>query len=494
MSKVRIRLILFLLTTFASMTQLNEILLNQSDARLKRLVDFIFLAWILTLPFGSNLMRISIGFLTIYPNLLFTFFLLPVALLTFKKWGKLELLSSCFLFVWILFGIFMARNSSYSKESVFDIRSLVMQFFFAIVLISSYHFIGKEQFTKNVIRGLRCFLFILLTAGILEFLTGIHFYGTKTNELLSLPVGNIFYAPLFIYDNPNDYLSYLIFVFLMLIIFDEQLKSSRLLQLFISLILLLFSFYADSTFAKMIAFGLISFQLILALFSNLKSSNKSSFFIYFISIILFLITILNNQLFLGPKYENSANYRLNGVQIIIENKGQIQVISAKEKLSEPKQAQVIRYLDSVNTKSPEGSTNLRKNLILVGLDFIKSAPVFGIGPGGFALKIKQNEHKKFVHTHTSPHNLPIEIISQFGIFGWIYFGLIAFICLKICLLQKRLKTNDKISFLFLLFALPLLWMMPSAYLYLSIHWLFLPLLLIKLLLIQEKTNLDERKQ
>ena len=155
---------------------------------------------------------------------------------------------------------------------------------------------------------------------------------------------------------------------------------------------------------------------------------------------------------------------------------------------------MIKYLDSVNTKSPEGSINLRKNLILNGIDFIKSAPIFGLGPGGFALKIKRNEYQHFIHSHTSPHNFPIEIVSEFGVFGWCYFGMLAFLFLKIMRLHKFISFNQKVAFIFIFASLLFLWMMPSAYLYLSIHWLFLPLLLIQLLQIQEKSILNERKQ
>ena len=47
------------------------------------------------------------------------------------------------------------------------------------------------------------------------------------------------------------------------------------------------------------------------------------------------------------------------------------------------QNKLIQYLDSANTKSPEGSSSIRKNLIFNGIDFIKEAPFSGIGPGAY---------------------------------------------------------------------------------------------------------------
>lgn len=459
-----------------------------------RLTTILFLSWLLTLPFGSNLLGVSLGPLTIYPNLILTLILAPLAVLSFKKWNKLEISILGFLFIWLLFAIFQGQKNGFLKEEIFDIRSLMMQFLVAVVLIGSYHSLGKQQFLKFTIIGFRCFLFILLSAGILEFLTGIHFAGTKTQELLELPVGNNFYAPMFIYDNQNDYLTYLIFTFLTLNLFDEKLRNNIYLQLLFSVIIFVFASYADSNFAKILSFGIIVLQLGILCYQQIKKKKVFDLLPYFIAFVLLAITVITNTLFFGPKYENSANYRLNGVQFVNQEKGKMVVISAKEKLSKSEQNQVIAYLDSVNTKSPEGATNLRKNLILNGIDFIKSAPVFGIGPGGFALKIKRKEHKYFIHTHTSPHNFPIEVISEFGIFGWMYFLTILIVLVAISKLHKLISIVHKIALLQLLIALPFLWMMPSAYLYLTIHWLFLPLLLIQLLLIQEKSILNEREQ
>ena len=476
------------------MTHPSEVQSANHVSKLTQLASYLFLFWLLTLPFGANLLPISLGFLTIYPNFILTFCLLPFAFLSFKKWSKLEISVHGFLFLWLLFSIFQGQKIGFPREVIFDIRSLLLQFLFAVALISVYHFIEKKQFIRVLIIGLRSFLLILLSAGIFEFLTGIHFAGTKTQELLELPVGNIFYAPLFIYDNPNDYLTYLLFAFGMLVVFDEKLQNNRILQLLISTLIFVFAVYADSNFAKLLSAGMIGFNSILMLFASLKNHSFRTYFPYAIALILLAITIFTNTLFFGPKYENSANYRLNGVQIVNKEKGKMEVISAKEKLSKSEQNQVIAYLDSANTKSPEGAANLRKNLILNGIDFVKSAPIFGLGPGGFALKIKRDEHQHFIHTHTSPHNFPIEIISEFGVFGWCYFGILTFLFLKIISFRKSISFNQKVAFIFIFASLPFLWMMPSAYLYLSIHWLFLPLLLIQLLQIQEKSILNEREQ
>jgi len=478
---------------FVLMTPQNEVLVNAKEPNVTKWVEYLFLIWLITLPFGAKLFGFSIGSITLYPKLILNFLLIPFAISTFKKWSKLEISTLSFLFIWLVFSLFLAAKLNFPQEAIFDIRSLIMQFIFATTLIGMYHFIEKQRFKNYLIIGFRSFLFVLLTSGILDFLTGIHFSGTKTYQLLELPVGNVFYAPMFIYDNQNDYLSYLIFIFLLVNLFDKKLKNNFLIQLVISLIIYVFATFADSNFAKILSFGMILLQLGILIFMQIQNKKIKVFYPYFIAFLLLLTTILTNSLFFGPKYGNSANYRLNGVQVVRNENGKTEVIAAKEILSIAEQNQVIKYLDSVNTKSPENSVNLRKNLILNGIDFIKSAPIFGLGSGGFTLKTKRNEHKHFIHTHTSPHNFPIEIVSQFGIFGWFYFGLITFILFQFYKLRNTISTSLKIALITLIISLPFLWMMPSAYLYLNIHRLFLPLLLIQLLLIEEKSILNERK-
>jgi hypothetical protein len=445
----------------------------------------LFIGWVLTLPFGSNIIGISIGFLTIYPNLLLALALLPFCFIAVRKFNRLELMTLGFLLIWMIYAI-VSSIKGISSEAIFDIRSLVMQFMFSFILIGSFHILGQLDFLKIVKLGFRCFLFVLLFSGILEFLTGIHFAGHKTAELLQLPVGNTFYAPMFIYDNQNDYLTYLIFIFLILNTIDKEIQNNFLFQILISLVIFVFSTFADSNFAKIISGGIIVFLLLKLAFVHLKINGLKYINPYLIVALFFGITVLHNRLYIGPKYENGANYRLNGISMIERQDGKLKIVSFQNHLSKKEKNELIAALDSINTKSPTGSINLRKNLILNGIDFIKSAPVLGIGPGGYAQKCKSKQNNYFVHAHTSPHNFPIEIISQFGLFGWLYFSFLIFICVSFFQIRTSISSAEKIALIFLMVSLPFLWMMPSSYLYLSINWLLLPILAIQLSIFQTK--------
>lgn len=134
-----------------------------------RFTTILFISWLLTLPFGANLLPVSLGFLTIYPNFILTFSLLPLAFLNIKKWNKLETSVLGFLFIWLLFSIFQGQKIGFPKEVIFDIRSLLMQFLFAVTLVCAYHFIEKKQFIRLLIIGLQNFWLVLFWDSHLHF-------------------------------------------------------------------------------------------------------------------------------------------------------------------------------------------------------------------------------------------------------------------------------------------------------------------------------------
>jgi len=481
---------MLILTIFVSMSLDYKLFQGDQNSNKFKYTRFLFLCWLLTLPFGSNLAHLSLGDFTIYPNLIFSLILLPLSVFSVRRWSNLFVFYLSFLACWFIVEIIVGIQIKFPKEAVFDLRSLFMQTLFAIILVGVYQALGLSEFRKNLIIGLRCFLFILVFSGVTEFLTGIHFSGTKTVELLDLPVGNTFYAPMFIYDNQNDYLAYFLFVFFLLNLFDEKLRNASWLRLIFACLGFLFALYADSTFAKWICEALILVGIAELIFQKRKSISVKTLTPFLITGAFMFLTILNKPLFYGPKFKNGANYRLNALSVVEKNGNNLTIKPVKDALSDKEQIEVISYLDSVNTKSPTGATNLRKNLILNGLEFIKEKPILGLGPGGYAIKCREKKVRYFVNTHTSAHNFPIELISEFGVFGWFYFLYLFFILGHIFRNRRVLDSNLRNMIICFCLAIPLIWMMPSAFLYLNIHWLFLPLLLVLNESIQDNLNPD----
>ena len=464
----------------------------------KASIKLVFLGWLLTLPFGSNLFLFDIGsestgFFTLYPSLIFAFLLVIITPWVYKSWGVMEKICVAFLSLWLASSFLYQSPTNITENALFDIRTLIIQLVYIIALINSYHVLKGADFKSTLVMGLRVFLFVLLIFGIFEFSTGIHFESLKTAEMTKLVIGNHFNAPMFLYGNQNNYLVYIIFIFLALTLFDKKIQKNNYLLVLISVIILIFAIYADSNFAKIICQLLIIFFTFYILKEKYLASGLIHSYPYLISIALVLITTLVNPLFFGPKYQDSDQYRLNEISLIEKDSNDhiINVVKAREKLSQQDQAQLIEYLDSVRTKNPSNSTNIRKNLILNGLDYIMAKPIFGLGPGGYEDKMLENKHRYYVNNQLSPHNFPIEIISKYGVFGWSYFFLLILLFIKLFINEEIRKTYLNKYLILLMTALPLLWLMPASYLFLDTHKLLLPFILLFLIDKQDQTKRDK---
>ena len=151
----------------------------------KASIKLVFLGWLLTLPFGSNLFLFDIGsestgFFTLYPSLIFAFLLVIITPWVYKSWGVMEKICVAFLSLWLASSFLYQSPSNITENALFDIRTLIIQLVYVIGLINSYHVLKGADFKSTLVMGLRVFLFVLLIFGIFEFSTGIHFESLKT--------------------------------------------------------------------------------------------------------------------------------------------------------------------------------------------------------------------------------------------------------------------------------------------------------------------------
>jgi hypothetical protein len=445
-----------------------------------RVVALLFLLWWLTMPFQSKIFGISLGPLTIYPNLILSLILAPSVLLCYGKLHKYMLALLVFLIGWFIYGLVFGSLIGWNAAAIFDVRNLGLQLLFAFVLVGMFGFLGKDKFMSQVKIGLKSMLLVFFVVGFIEFLTGIHFAGDKTLELITLPVGNNFYAPMFIYDNQNTFLTYIIGTNLLLMILDRSWREDKWRLGMVWMGIFLFAVYADSNFAKWIVYlnlGYLAFQY------GFERFSKKKLLIGGLLGVMLLLTFYQNPLFYGPLLENSASYRINSLTLLESetNSNGYTITPAREKLSKQEQKKVIGYMDSIHKNNPEKSVNVRKQMILLGVHLIKEKPFTGVGPGGYATE-SVNQNKQFhMGTQRSPHNFPLEIISQYGLIGWIYFGFLGFICISIVRISNSFLSFENGFFCVVLCSLFFIWMMPSSFLLLEIHRLILPLFLVVLL-------------
>jgi O-antigen ligase len=127
-------------------------------------------------------------------------------------------------------------------------------------------------------------------------------------------------------------------------------------------------------------------------------------------------------------------------------------------------------------------------MILLGAQLIKEKPFTGAGPGGYATASVVKNKEFNMGTQRSPHNFPLEIISQYGLIGWIYFGFLGFVCISLVRTSNSFFSFENSYFYVVLCSLFFIWMMPSSFLLLEIHRLILPLFLLVLLVRKIELN------
>jgi len=443
----------------------------------KRNIEFLFLAWLLSLPFGTSIGSLSIGFLTIYPNLLLSFALLIPLPFVLKKWARPNIIFLAFISLWLVSAVIFAFYKGKSEIILFDIRSLIMQLIFTLLLFTTYSILGWTRFKELLIIGLRCFLFVLLAFGLFEFYTGNHLEGNTSAKLYYLPVNFIFYAPLFVYDNPNDFLLYCLFILVVLLIFDDRLRTNRFVPVSIALLLALFTICAYSRLSNFLITIIVCFQIFQVILDVKKRIEIKRYIPYAIVFALMVIVLLINPVFVGPKYLNANKFQRNGLDITLTDS----LILNDNGTTIGRKSRLVKY-------NEPSADEVRLNLTLNGLDLIRENPILGVGPGQFRQRHINHEVKRRVGTVVSPHNFVIEVLSQYGIIGWGYFIFVFYLAYELVLKKRSIARNNKNWFIIVFVSLPVFWLMPSAYLYLNIHWLFLPLLLIELNRIQVEEN------
>ena len=413
-----------------------------------KLIELVFLLWFITLPFGSFIGGISIGFMTVYPSLILGVTLFAIVIPSIKSWKKSIQIFFLFLFIWVIYTSTWAFWNNSNLDWKVDLKSLILQFIYSGILFGTFYKIGVEGFKTLLKKGLFFFLSVLIIVGLFEYYTGNHVSGKFTDKLLTQEVvTDFFYAPVFIYDNPNNYLVYLIGIITLYFSISEKKSSSHWKIITILLVGFIFSLAANARIAMFICVGLILVQLYL-LFKEYRESGTNINQNIFILGALFVFTLVMFQpIFIGPKYVKG--------QLTTEGN---HIFFPKSKVS------------------ASSSENVRYNLMRNGVQLIKDNPILGIGPGQYRWKHKKKAVVHSTETVIAPHNYVIELISQYGIIGWTYF---IFIFYAFVLQFKKFKKNRENLWSLLLFPVfGLISLVPSSFLSLDINWLIVPLLLI----------------
>lgn len=435
----------------------------------------LLLLWFITIPFGSKIVALSLGAFTVYPNLLLTGLLFPLVLLRFKSWGLFQKLFMGLLALWLARSALFVVSNGLTSDAIFDIRSILLYMSFAGIIFSAST-IGSDGMKSVMIRGIKIILGIILAFGIFEFVTGHHFVGHYTEQLLHQSINNNFFAPTFVFDNSNDYLVYAFLLFVIWTQLDEELKRNFWKKMAILFVLLVFAFYASARgfilLASLWVIGEFVGQLITHRKKLLTLRNIGWF-----GLIAALsgLLLVRNDIQKGPAYDwKNGQYVLNGIHVMVDNDTNFRLIRALDTVPDARRQQLLDAFYARDYSGPT-SNDLRKNLVLNGVDMIKSNLLLGVGPGQYRARSRSGEVPNDVGSLNSPHNYFIEVSSQYGLAGIFYFLFIFGLGLRVLFLKINWLQKLGLGCVFAVYFLTS--MIPSSFLYLDVNWLFLPLLL-----------------
>ena len=446
----------------------------------ERFFTLIFSIWFLLFPFDAFVFPVSIGFMTIYPYLLLTVFLFGfliwrcslARLFSYQKYalGAFILL----MFYAISYLPFVANF----KSGLMDVRSMILQAFTVGIIFLTFQYIGRKTFSDLVFKlSTLVFIFYSLVAW-LEYYTGIHLAGRHTDKLLNYPIGNITYAPVFIYDNPNTFLVYLFATAFIIFLIKPVILKSLKWSFAILFTLLFFALIADSRIGKYISEVLILYSIANYLIINKSFLRQFYFKWMFFLIASLLIVIFTHPIFLGPIWKKRDDYILKSIVTVRLESGKPVFSPADSVASQVGMKEFTDAFNKYNTQNTMSSGVVRRHLIENGLFLIKQNPILGVGPGQYTHLSNVGKLPKNTGTVNSPHELLTELGSQYGIPMLLMF-LLSFFFAALQAWKLSVKQRWKF-FQWLMIALFSLGIgaMPSAWFVLNGGWLLLAILII----------------
>jgi hypothetical protein len=437
-----------------------------------------FSLWFLLFPFDAFILPISIGFMTLYPFLILTFLLLGCSFFIPKKLElKTYLKWALFFFISIaIWGIVMYNYVEGKTEAKFEIRSLIMQALCVTLIFQTFRILGSTVFFKRIFQ-ISIILFIgLCLIGWFEFFTGIHLQGFHTDKILKLPVGNITYTPVFVYDNSNTFLCYL-FSLAVIILISKPEKRLRFIEVSsIIFQVLFFSIIADSRFGKLISIALFVFYALSFINSSFISKRinflKAGAFIFVCTLSVFVF----KPVYWGPFWKNGNEYKLNAIQGIVDLNGTPQFIASDSLLKKYGKEKILLAIDTFELQGKLSSNLTRKNLILNGLWMIQQHPIMGLGPGQYSWYTKNKLTPYETGTVDSPHEGLTELTSQYGILFTTYFIFLIVLTFLQFMKQKKINLYTTSQWVFCIGLFWIIAAMPSAWLVLNCGWILIAVL------------------
>lgn len=431
----------------------------------KTTITWLFRLWLFFLPFSGKVLSVSIGFMTLFPSFILLLLLQPA----FFKSAKETTLNMKWLLVFVLlFGLhtlIYGWQSGFAYYVTFDVHSVMMWGLTLTAMFGVFLTLGKEVFRKELVQGLSLFLVFILSFGMLEFFTGIHVVGNHTDLIQTLEVNNVTYAPVFLYDNVNDYTMYCVVLLALVVLLTRE--KARYYFHFMTLLstILFFSAYSSARASLVACLALFVWLTIY----KLKEAFAVKYVYMFGAITMGAVLVfLFNPLFFGPKYSQKVDYRLNEMLGFKTTERGFEIYKVKDSLSTDQQKVLSDSITHYLYRN-ESSDNVRLNLIKNGAKLFLEHPFLGNGSGSFERRHLEKSVPYSTNEIINPHNFMVEMVVKYGALA---LGFFLFLLVALLLKLRRMKTNKWMILSWLVCMGIAAWMsaVPSSFMYLNLLW------------------------
>jgi teichuronic acid biosynthesis protein TuaE len=440
------------------------------------LIQILIYAITLSLVGGSFLLDFRISSFQLYGFrivIILSFLILLFTRNIVFTTSKLTKYVTFFFITWIVYALISLSwcpDLRYAFKDLFYITFGFVVYLTVLSLKTIYNNFFTTFFTAWVLT-----LSLVILAAVFEIYTEQHLEGSLVIALSKLSeFHDLHSVPVFTFDNPNHFATYISFsicILLNLLIQNKQPQFTTLL-----LIICLLLVY---TFSSRLAFIFIGIAITLFIWVRLKIKIENHLIK---KIIDFQI---DNRL-----TKKIIVFTVMGVILFSGIYTSHKPIRVKYDFKE----EVLKT--NHDKKQAESSVLVRKNLIYNGCDFIKKSNLMGVGAGGFRALMIQNKGVHSTNGIYTPHNYIIEIFAQYGIVIILFFISIFMYILYILWItyKKNRFTNNHFMVTILMLCYLLMSNANSSFLPLPINWIMFACLIVftdKLLDKSTKDNAGE---
>ncbi|MBK7128339.1 MAG: hypothetical protein IPH66_03105 [Crocinitomicaceae bacterium] len=421
-------------------------------------IEFFYISFLVLLPFGAFFIPVSIGLMTLYPQLICLLLLCAVALMNFNKLEKgLSKRYLWFCLIWLGYALVFIPFVKSVPDAIIDIRSLIMMFLTSLGFVFVKNRSGFERWHQITLTLFKMIFFFIFVVSLFEMLAGIHMQGAFTTKIIERGIiDQLVYTPVFLLDNPNTVFVYLLLFGMLIIIMEPVSPAKKWLKWFILLACFIVSYVSFARIGNQICLFIALCMAVFDIVNYLKKKNLNTRYPLIFMIAVGAIVFIPMEKYYGPIWK----FKETGKELDNMN----EMISMSQ--------------ISKQNKIEMNSNKIRVALIKNGLDYTLQSRLIGIGPGQFRYKERTNDKKYYTTTVEGPHFWFIEIVSQYGIL--IFLGYLFFLWMIFFNAVKQVKKDAEKSFYIILslFVFCAISVMPSAFLILDINWIFILTLII----------------